>query len=443
MINQYYMPRFCSTLLLVFTLQMAIGQTWTTTLDSVLTVLADDELYHGQVLIAEQGQIVFHKAYGNLPDQQTPITTTRSLAVKSVTKAFTAAAVLHLEQQGKLSLSDEVGTYFPDWPYRGITIRQLLSMTSGLPSFIEKAVNEGDTTQWMRNADIVRFVSKYKVLVNPPGAAYNYQNSNFIVLAALVEQISGVPFEDYVYRVVLQPLGLEHTFFQDLTTITKGVDGDSFYAPSGDGNLYSTAADLYRFEQAFYDNEILSEENKQKTFTKTTLTDGTLSKYGLAWWVIDDGPEMEYYIIGDGPNIRASIQRYPERNSTLIYIHNFSGRYWKDVYWTVRNIWLGQDYTMPEKQQELIEYDIDTKLYDQYVGSYLTPGFGLLHITEEDGKLYLRPHPIPGKEELVPSSDTTFYFRDQSVEWEFFLDEEGAVIGFGSRGNPESMGEKQ
>ena len=159
--------------------------------------------------------------------------------------------------------------------------------------------------------------------------------------------------------------------------------------------------------------------------------------------MIDDGPQKEFYILGDGPNKRASIQRYPERNSTLIYIHNFSGRYWKDVYWTVRNIWMGNEFIMPEAQYETTEYIIDPDLYDKYVGSYLTPGFGLLHITVENEKLYLRPDPIPGKEELVPSSDTTFYFKDQSVEWQFFLDDQGNVKGFGSKGKPESMGEKE
>jgi hypothetical protein len=173
------------------------------------------------------------------------------------------------------------------------------------------------------------------------------------------------------------------------------------------------------------------------------LTDGSLSKYGLAWWIIDDVPQTEYYIIGDGPNKRASIQRYPDSNSTLIFIHNFSGRYWKDVYWVVRNIWFGDEFTMPEKKEELTEYEMDINLYKKYVGRYLTPRFGLLHITEENGKLYLRPDPIPGKEELVPSSDTTFYFKDQSVEWQFFIDDKGNVKGFGSKGRPESMGERQ
>ncbi|MCB0456990.1 MAG: serine hydrolase [Flavobacteriaceae bacterium] len=412
-------------------------------MDSVLTIIEKDELFHGQILIAEHGNIVFHKSYGTLPGQDVPITTSTSLAVKSITKAFTAAAILKLEQEGKLVLSDTVKKYFPEWPYEGITIKQLLAMTSGLPSFIEKAVNVVDTTKFLNNAAIVKLVSENIFPVEAPGAHYNYQNSNYIVLAALVEKVSGMPYEAYATKAIFEPLDLKHTYFEDLTQISDTINGDTFFAPSGDGNLYSTAEDLYRFEQAFYSNTLLSEENRKATFSKTLLKDGSLSNYGLAWWVVDDAAPKEYYIVGDGPNKRASIQRYPENHSTLIYIHNFSGSYWKGVYWVVRNIWFGNDFTMPTKKEELTPYAIDTKLYTHYVGSYLTKSFGLLHISVENGTLYLRPDPIPGKEALIPSSATTFYFKDQSVQWEFFLDEEGNVKGFGLKGKPESMGEKQ
>lgn len=437
------MQRFICFIIIVFILSNAYAQKWKQQLDSVLTIIEKDELFHGQILIAEQGKIVFNKSYGKLPNQDTPITTKTPLGVKSITKAFTAAAVLNLEQEGKLNLSDEVQVYFSKWPYDGVTIKHLLTMTSGLPNFIEMAVNKGDTTKYMENLDIVDLVSEYPVNVETPAMRYNYQNSNYITLAALVEKISGMSYENYVSQKIFQPLELNNTYSQNLSQASEEVGGDNFYAPSGDGNLYSTAEDLYRFEQSFYNDKILSEKNIKNTFSKTLLADGSLSTYGLAWWVIDDAPQKEFYILGDGPNKRASIQRYPESNSTLIYIHNFSGRYWKDVYWTVRNIWMGNEFIMPEAQFEPTEYIIDPDLYDKYVGSYLTPGFGLLHITVENEKLYLRPDPIPGKEELVPSSDTTFYFKDQSVEWQFFLDDQGNVKGFGSKGKPESMGKKQ
>jgi CubicO group peptidase (beta-lactamase class C family) len=437
------MRQFVPFIFLVFIFNFSYGQAWKSKLDSVLTIIEKNQFFHGQILIADQGEIVFHKAYGNLPGQDKPITITTPLAVKSITKAFTATAILNLEQEGKLNLSDEIKNYFPKWPYDGITIKQLLSMTSGLPGFIEKAVNEADTTKYMTNLDIVEFISQNPISVNLPGEHYDYQNSNYITLAALVEKVSGMPCEEYVSKIIFQPLELNNTYLEDLTQFSEKVNGDNFYAPSGDGNLYSTAEDLYRFEQSYNGNKILSEKNRKATFTKTRLTDGSLSKYGLAWWIIDDAQQTEYYIIGDGPNKRASIQRYPDSNSTLIFIHNFSGRYWKDVYWVVRNIWFGDDFTMPEKKEELTEYEIDTNLYKKYVGSYLIPHFGLLHVTEENGKLYLRPDPIPGKEELVSSSDTTFYFKDQSVEWQFFIDDKGNIKGFGPKGRPESMGEKQ
>ncbi|HKK12524.1 MAG TPA: serine hydrolase [Flavobacteriaceae bacterium] len=427
----------------LFSIINSYAQKWTVELDSVLTLLAREEMFHGQVLIVEKGQVVFHKAYGTLPNQnQQPITAHTPLAVKSITKGFTAMATLKLAQEGKLNLSDKVQAYFPDWPYKGITIKQLLSMTSGLPDFITKAIQVGDTAKYMTNQDIVKLVSENPIEVRRPGHVYDYKNSNYITLAALIEKVSGQSYSKYIIQNIIKPLGLKNTYLEDLTSHTKNVNADNFYAPYGDGNLHSTATDLYRFEQSFYGNEILSQASIDSTFTKTTLADGTLSKYGLGWWIIDEPDHREYYILGDGPNIRASIQRYPDTQSTLIYIHNFSGRYWHDVYWAVRNIWLGNKYTMPTKN-EISEYNIDKELYAKYVGSYVSKGFGLLHITVEEGKLYVRPDPIPGKELLIPSSDTTFYFSDKSVEWEFFLNDDGSVKGFGFKGKPESMGIKQ
>jgi len=437
------MSRFVLFKICFFFLYSLFAQDWKPELDSVLKILEKDKLFHGQILIAEQGEIVFHKAYGLVLEGDTPITLTTSLAVKSITKAFTAAAILQLEQAGKLKLTDDVKLYFNNWPYVGVRIKDLLSMTSGLPSFIEKAVSVGDTTTFMTNVDIVDLISKHPVSVQSPGSTYNYKNSNYIVLAALVEKVSGMPFEEFMSKTIFEPLELENTYLRNLKTISDTINGNTFYVPSGDGNLYSTAKDLYRFEQSYTRGGMLSKKNIEVTFSKTKLSDGSLSKYGLAWWVIDDENLKEYYIVGDGPNIRASIQRYPETNSTLIYIHNISGRYWSEVYWVVRNIWFGNEYELPEKTIKLTKHTIDKKLYDNYVGSYLSPRFGLLHITKDNNKLYLRPNPIPGKEELIPSSDTTFYFKDKSVEWEFYFDDNGMVIGLGLRGKPNTMGEKQ
>ena len=434
--------RYTFLFLFVFSnIVCSYGQEWAVKLDSVLKIIAKDELFDGQVLIAEHGNIVFDKAYGHLSDG-TAITCTTPLAVKSITKGFTAAAILNLAQEGKLNLSDEVSVYIPNWPYKGMTIRHLLSMSSGLPNFLEKAIEFADTTKYMTNQDIIKLIVAHPVAVRPSGYYYKYQNSNYITLAAIIENISGKSYTDYIIENLFKPLKLEHTYLEDLTSNEKQADGDTFYAPYGDGNLHSTAEDLFRFEQSFYGNDILRKTYVDSTFQKTRLHDGSLSKYGLGWWVIDNQPKTEYYILGDGPNIRASIQRFPDTHSTLIFIHNVSGRNWHDVYWVVRNIWYGNEFKMPVKS-DLSRYDIDIKLYDNYVGSYLSKGFGLLHVTKEDDKLYVRPDPIPGKEELIPSSDTTFYFADKSVEWEFFLNEDGSVKGFGFKGKPETIGIKQ
>lgn len=435
--SKILIPLYC-----LFILQPCFSQEWTRELDSILHILEEDQLFHGQILIAEQDEIIFHKSYGNLPDTNEQITTKTPLAVKSITKSFTAAAILNLEQEGKLKLTDAVAKYLRDWPYPNMDIQHLLSMTSGLPDFISHVVKKGDTTKYMDNQDIVDVITQHPVYTKKAGKFYDYQNSNYIMLAAIIETASGQPFRNYVNKKIIEPLGLQNTYLQDLTTISKTIDGNTFYAPSGDGNLYSTALDLYKFEQAIGNNQIISKKNKARTFERTKLSDGSLSNYGLAWWTAQNDNEQEYYIIGDGPNIRSSIQRYPETNSTFIYIHNVSGRYWEDVYWIVNRIWKGLPYTLPENINKLNVYNINPKLLDKYVGRYDLTGFGLIHITKKNGNLYLRPDAVPGKEQLIPSSNTTFYFKEQNIEWEFFLNKNGQVIGFGFKGKSEAMGLK-
>jgi hypothetical protein len=116
-----------------------------------------------------------------------------------------------------------------------------------------------------------------------------------------------------------------------------------------------------------------------------------------------------------------------------------SNVYHQAVYEIVRAIRKGEPYVLPQKR---LRYNIDTALYDKYTGSYLS-NFGLIHISTSEGRLFLRPDAIPGKEELIPSSDTTFYFKGQNLSWEFFLNEQEEVIGFGIEGDRENMGIKQ
>jgi len=416
------------------------AQSWKTELDSVLNIIEDQEMFHGQILIAEKGQVLFDKAYGNQVNGE-PITTRSSLSIQSVTKAFTALSILILQDRGMLHLDDHLTDYFPELPYGEVTIRNLLNMTSGLPRFLPTVINFGDTARQWHNSDIIALIAEHKPKADLPGTKFFYNNDNYMLLGSIIEKASGESYAAFIEHHIFEPLGMEHSYvYEPWETDGSQQISSGFYAVYGEGNIYSTAEDLYIFEQALYTDQLLSTDLLGQSFEYTILTDGTRSNYGFAWRVSDDDHKTEVYIVGDGENSRASIQHYIDDKKSFIYIHNISGKYWKQVYGTARNIWEGKAFEMPVARTV---YDIDTVLYKKYTGEYLTKAFGLLHITEENGKLYLRPDPIPGKEELIPSSETTFYFGDQGIDWEFFLDEQGNVIGLGIRGRPETMGPKQ
>jgi|TARA_R110002033_G_scaffold110227_1_gene156080 CubicO group peptidase (beta-lactamase class C family) len=434
------MYRLIILLVLLFPCTNICAQGWTVKLDSVLTISAKDNLFDGQVLIAEKGKVEFNKAYG-FSKKGEVITPNSALSIASVSKAITALSILILQDRGLLNINQKITEYIPELPYNEVSIKNLLNMTSGLPRFQPTVEKHGDTTKTYSANELIKLISKHKPQASDPGVSFGYNNDNYLLLAVIIEKVTGEPFAKFVQTNIFNPLGMNNSYIYKKIADNDYSSLSSNAGPAlGAGHMQSTAYNLYLFEQALYGNKLLSQDLIEKSFKYRRLKDGSLSNYGFAWRLHKDDIVNEVYIIGDGEDIRASVQRFTYQNKTLIYIHNKSGSNWKKVYNAVRNIWEGKPFEMPQKR---IVYDIDTNLYQKYVGKYLSKPFGLLHITVENNKLYLRPDPIPGKEELVPSSDTTFFFSEQALEWEFFLDENGEVIGLGLKGNKETMGPKQ
>lgn len=416
------------------------SQEWKKQMDSVLTIVSEKQLFDGQVLIAENGNLHFYNTYGT-DQNNNQITKETSLDIASVSKAFTAVSVLMLVDRGHLKLGNKLTDYFPKLPYQGVTIESLLNMTSGLPRFQPTISTYADSTKIYTSNEVIKLVAQHKPTNILKGDKFGYNGDNYMLLAAIVEKVSEEPYAAFIKHNIFEPLGMVNSFVYNKEQVINGKPlSVNVGPPLGEGHIYSTAYDLYLFDQALYTNQLLSQKILKKSFEMTALNDGSFSDYGFAWRLNKTDDINEAYIVGDGEHKRSSIQRYMNSKKTFIYLHNVSGSNWKGVYGAIRNIWEGKPFKIPEKR---IVYNIDTSIYNKYVGSYLSKGFGLLHITEENNKLYLRPDPIDGKEELVPSSNTTFYFAEQALEWEFFLDENGKVKGLGLKGKPETIGSKQ
>lgn len=169
------------------------------TLDSALTYLHQRQLFNGTALVAENGNVIYKKAFGmaNIATGE-PLKTTSAFNLASVSKQFVAMTVMMLKEQGKLGYDDEVRQYLPEFPYEKITIRHLLTHTSGLPEYFDPVVKYLGSTDTVENHHVLNLLADHKPpLEFQPGERWNYCNTGYVLLPLIVEKVSGQPFEKF------------------------------------------------------------------------------------------------------------------------------------------------------------------------------------------------------------------------------------------------------
>ncbi|MBO4645408.1 MAG: beta-lactamase family protein [Bacteroidales bacterium] len=260
---------------------------------------------NGTMLISKGNQIYTQRAYGYrklaFPTSEQKIADTTCFELASVSKQFTAAAVLQLVAQEKVHLNDYLTKYFPALPYHGITVHHLLSHTSGLPEYFNFSESWFPKGRLTTNKDVVDALVKYHpATLFDPGTNYKYINTNYALLALIVEQASGLSFEEYVRRNIFEPAGMTRSFYvtqrgqknassiatghtKDKSALTiKGLDGTF-----GDKGLYSTVSDIFKWKIAYFDDyKILSKDwVKLATSPENKLKNNKMPSedYGYGW----------------------------------------------------------------------------------------------------------------------------------------------------------------
>ena len=410
-------------------------------LDSVLTILSHEEIFHGQVLIAEEGRVIFSKAYGKARDGAA-ITNETPIDIQSVAKGITALSVLQLHEHGKLNIYDPLSKYFPSLDfYRGVQLKHLMNHTSGLPRFFEVVFSHWPHNKFLSSEEMIELVVKHKPNAQSrPGDYEAYNQTAFMLLADVVEKVSGQSFTTYVRENIFEPAKMTQTYFNVEKLNHKEELGEAnldnlFSFMLGDGGIQSTAEDLFRLDQAISKGIIISPIVMNQSYRPAVLADGKEGKYGYGGSLVEKEKEKrEFQHIGQGTTSNAVFTRFIDSGDVLLVLHDQSVQYAFPVYVAVKNIWKNQPFTMPMKR---IVRKLSAELIAKYVGDYGDNGF--MHITTEDGKIYIQPDGNPSRVEIIPSSDTTFYFADQDMNWEIYLDGAGKVIGFGPAGQPEYM----
>jgi CubicO group peptidase (beta-lactamase class C family) len=286
------------------------------------------------VLVIQENVPIFRRAYG-LADIERRVTSTptSNYRLASITKQFTAAAILLLAEDGRLTLDDSVCKWLPTLPEaaNGIVIRHLLTHTSGLIDY-EDAIADGTTAQ-LQDADVLHLLEAQNRTYFPPGNDFRYSNSGYSILALLVERASGRDFASFLHERIFKPLGMRTTvaYQKSISTIPERAYGYSAQNQSwlrtdqsltcavlGDGGIYSSIDDLAKWDAALYDNRLLRPESLRLAFTPATKTDDPAVQYSFGWRITGE----TVWHSGETLGFRNVIVRYPQRHFTVIVLTN-------------------------------------------------------------------------------------------------------------------------
>ncbi|HUQ10883.1 MAG TPA: serine hydrolase [Steroidobacteraceae bacterium] len=285
------------------------------------------------VLVLREGKPALERAYGLADlEQRTRATPTTNYRLASVTKQFTATAILLLAEDGRLRLDDPIRQWLPELPEatQPVTIRHLLSHTGGLIDYEDFVA---DDAPQVHDADVLALLAKQNRVYFAAGSNYRYSNSGYSLLSLVVAKASGRRFADFLRERIFEKLGMRNTLaFEDgISTVTQRAfgysaergawtraDQSSTSAVLGDGGVYSSIEDLARWDAALYDDRLLRKPSRDLAFAPTTHTDNPSIDYGFGWRITGE----TLWHSGETRGFRNVIIRYPERRLTVIVLTN-------------------------------------------------------------------------------------------------------------------------
>ena len=308
-------------------------------LDSLAQAYYDEGLFHGSVLVAHKGKIIFEKGYGYANyEWEIPNNPDTKFDLVSVSKQFTAMAIMILVDEGKLDLDVPVSTYLPGFDnkiYNQITCRQLLSHTSGLTRSVLSPFEERKNTDLFMKEDLFSSLNNLEIYAEP-GSKFIYSNGGYSVLSFIIEKLSGMEFPDYLQKVIFKPLNMTGSGFIHDNEIIKNLSSPysnhigekkrvqhqntSMYV-RGAGRLYSTVKDLFKWDQALYKNTLLTEGSAKSMFTAVQ------TNYGFGWNLSplklpNKEKVQRTWHSGRGPGASAIIHRFIDDSLLIVCLSN-------------------------------------------------------------------------------------------------------------------------
>lgn len=288
-------------------------------IDSFVEFCFENGMFNGSVLVVKNDTLVYKRALGfENRERNISLSDSSRFYLASVSKPFTAMAIMQLVEAGKLTYADPIKKYYPELPQYSdsVTIRHLLNHTSGIPNHYDLGMQK----MGMTNMDVLSELTQHPPNFSP-GTRYQYSNSGYILLAMLIERISGMSFNTYMQKNIFAPLGMEHTLIgEKMKPIPNKVMGTGRFGEemnypfftTGAGGMYSTIDDLYLWERALYTEKLVTQGSLQMAFQQTSLGDSTaISDYGFGWHnsVNDAGKTEKMFHTGGAAGYASFIYR--------------------------------------------------------------------------------------------------------------------------------------
>jgi CubicO group peptidase (beta-lactamase class C family) len=295
---------------------------------------ADEHQFSGTVLAAREGNVLYQEAFGLANrEHEVPNRIGSKYRIASLTKAFTAMAVLQLAEKGSIRLDDKLRTFFPEYPEfdERITLHHLLTHTSGIRDIEDVPHFTGHLEKLSYNRQ--SFIALYKDLPAffAPGEGWKYGNCGYTMLAYILEAVSGMSYENFIQHHILQPLGMTHTGIDSHTKVVQhrsdgyaSADGSIIPAMYYDlgtvmasGDFYSTVEDLLKWDQALYTDKLVSSESIRMMFTPHASVSAN-HDYGYGWHIYPKYVEHGGWL----PGYWCKFRRYPEERIMLVLLAN-------------------------------------------------------------------------------------------------------------------------
>ena len=434
-INRSPATRNSISILVVLLISFArcLAQEPATRMEQIVQSYVDGKRFMGAVLVAQNGKILIDKGYGlaNL-EWDIPDSPSTKFRLGSITKQFTAASILLLEERGKLKTDDLVKQYMPDAPaaWDKITIFHLLTHTSGIPSFT--SFPDYRSTEAIATTP-EKLVGRFrdKPLNFQPGEKWEYSNSGYVLLGYLLEKISGQRYKGFIQENIFKPLGMNDSGYDSnaaiiphrasgYTPTPTGIVNAGYIdmtIPFSAGALYSTTGDLLRWEQGLFGGKVIS----PASLTKMTTPFKNDYAFGLGVRTLNGHKLIDHGGGIEGFNTQMSY--YPDDKLTVIVLSNLNGSAPAEMAPKLAAAARGEKVVLPSERKEIA---VSKEILAKYVGTYeLTPEFSIV-ITLEDDQLMSQATHQP-KIPLYAESPTKFFPKVVDAEIEFSKDAQGNV----------------